>query len=83
MNHRNGFLYVHNLNKQWRLVLSSTFSVEGKNLLQIANAEAHAATVHVGIEKTIKALNDKFESQSFSSLVREYVGSCDICQRTK
>ena len=83
MKYRNGFLYVQNLNKQQRLVLPSTFNAEGKNFLEIAIAEAHAATAHGGIEKTMKALTDKFECQSFSLLVREYVGSCDICQRTK
>ena len=83
MKDRNGFLYVQNLNKQWSLVLPSTFNTEGKNFLEIAIAKGHAATAHGGIKKTIKALTDKFECQSFSCLVREYVRSCDICQRTK
>ena len=83
MKHRNVFLCLQNLNKQWRLVLPSTFNVEGKNFLEIAKAEAHAVTAYGGIEKTIKALTDIFECQSFSHLVGEYVRSCDICQRTK
>ena len=83
MKHRNGILNVQNLNKQWRLVLPSTFNAEDKNFLEIAIAEAHAATVHCGIKKAKKALTDNFECQSFSRLVREYVRSCDICQRTK
>ena len=80
---RNGFLYVQKLNKQWRLVLRGIINVEGKNLLEIAIAEAHTATPHSGMEKTMKALTDEFECQSFSQLVKEYVESCDICQRTK
>ena len=63
--------------------MPSTFNAEGKNFLEIAIAEAHTATAHGGIKKTIKAITDKFECQSFSRLVRKYVGSCDICQRTK
>ena len=82
MKDRNGFLDVEKLNKQWRLVLPSTLNVEGKNLLAIAIAEAHVATSHHGIEKTINPLTDKFKCQSFSRLVREYVGRCDIYQRT-
>ena len=31
----------------------------------------------------MQALTDTFECQFFSCLVREYVGSCNICQRTK
>ena len=83
MKHRNGYLYVQYLNKQWRLGLPSTVNAESKNLLEIAIAEAHAATAYSVIEKTMKCLTDKFECQSFSRLIREYVGSCDICQRMK
>ena len=83
MKQRNGFLYVQNLNKQWRLILPTTFNAEGENFLEMAIAEAYAATTHSGIEKIMKALTDKFECQSLSHLVREYVGSCDICQSTK
>ena len=83
MKHRNGFLHVPDLNKKWTLVLSSIFNWERKNFLEIAIAEAHVATTHGGIEKTIKAQTDKFECQSFSQLVNKYVGRCDICQRTK
>ena len=82
MKHRNEFLQVQNMNKQCRLVVPSTFNMEGKSFLAIAIAEAYAATAHGGMEKTMKALTDKFECQSFSRLVREYVRSCDICQRT-
>ena len=63
--------------------MPSTFNAEGKNFLEIAIAEAHTATAHVGIEKRMKALTDKLECQFFSRLVRGYVGSYDICQRTK
>ena len=81
--HRNGFLYVQNLNKQWRLDLPSTLNAEGKNFVEIVITEAHAATAYSGIEKTMKAPTDKFECQFFSLLVKEYVGTCDICQTTK
>ena len=83
MKDKNGFLYVQNLNKEWRLVLPGTFNSEGKNSLEIAIAEAHAATAHGGIKKMMKALTDKFQSLAFSCLVRVYVGTCNICPRTK
>jgi len=80
---KNGFLYAKNKDKEWRLVLPSTFKFDGKNYLELAIAEAHEATAHGGIEKTMKALTDKFECQSFSKVVKEYIASCDTCQRTK
>ena len=63
--------------------MPSTFNAEGNNFLAIAIAEAHAATAHGGIENTIIALTAKFEYQFFSYLVKEFIGSCDICQRRK
>jgi len=36
-----------------------------------------------GVEKPLKWLTDKFICQAFSMLVKEYVSSCDTCQRTK
>ena len=63
--------------------MPSTFNTEGKNFLEIAIAKAHAATTNDGIEKTRKAVTDKFEFLSFSLLIREYVGTFDLCQRTK
>ena len=83
MRYRNGFLYVYNLNKEWKLVLPSTFNAEGKNFMELAIVKAHAATTHVGIEKTMKALTDKFECQPVFRLVGKYVGHYDICQGTK
>ena len=61
MKYRNGFLWVQNLNKQWRLDLPSTFNREGKNFLEIVITKGHAATTHSGIQKTMKAPTDKFE----------------------
>ena len=60
-----------------------TCNAEGKNFLEIAIAKAHAATAHSRIENAMKVLTDKFECHFFSYLVREYVGSCDVCERTK
>ena len=81
--HRNGFLYVQNLNEQWWLILPRTFNAEGKNLLEIAIAQAHTETAHGGIKQTMKALTDKFEYRYYFRLVKQYVKSCNICQRTK
>ena len=60
--HRNGFLYVQNLNKQWRLVFPSTFNTEGKNFLEQAILEAYVTTIQFGIEKTMTGLTDKFKA---------------------
>ena len=83
MKHRNVFLCLQNLNKQWRLVLPSTLNMEGRNFLEIAIAKAHVVTTCGGIEKTLKAVTNKFECQSFSTVVREFVESGNIYQRTK
>jgi len=79
---KDGFLYCGPDN-QWKLVLPTSFDYNGKNFLEIAIQEAYDARAHVGIEKTMKALTDKFMCQSFSTLVKDYVNSCDTCQRTK
>jgi len=57
--------------------------MNGKNYLEDANTEAHDATAHGGVKKTLKWLTDRFICQPFSRLVKEYVLSCDTCQRTK
>jgi len=63
--------------------LPSTFDMNGRNFLEDAIKEAHDATAHGAVEKTLKWLTDKFICQPFSRLVKEYVVSCDTCQRTK
>jgi len=50
----NGFLYKKNEKGEWRLVLPSTFDMNGKNYLEDAIREAHDATAHGGVEKTLK-----------------------------
>lgn len=70
------------MNKQWRLVAPSTFNAEGKKYLEIAIVKEHEATAHGGMEKSMKGLTDKFEFHCFFCLVKEYVRSSDICQRT-
>ena len=60
MKARHRLLYVQKLNKEWRLVLTSTFNTDGNNFLEIAIPKAYAATADSRIEKTIKALTNKF-----------------------
>jgi len=79
----NGFLYKKNGKGEWRLVLPSTFDINGKNYLEDAIKEAHDASARGGIEKTLKWLTEKYIYQPFSRLVKAYVSSCDTCQRTK
>jgi len=79
----NGFLYKKNKKGELRLVLPSTFDMKGKNYFEVTIKEAHDATAHGWVEKTLKWLTDKFICQAFSSLIQEYVASCDTCQRTK
>jgi len=82
-NKDNGFLYKKNEKGEWRLVLSSTFNMNVKNYLDDAIKVAHDATAHGGVGKTLKWWTDKCMCQPFSRLVKEYVASCDTCQRTK
>jgi len=79
----NGFLYKKNEKGEWRLVLLSTFDMNGKNYPAHIIKEAHYATTHGGLEKKLKCLADKYISQLFSRLVKQYVTSCETCQRTK
>jgi len=83
VNKDNGFLSKQNEKGEWRLVLPSTFDMNGKNYLEAATKEAHDATAYGGVEKMLKWLPDKFLCQPFSRLIKEYVVSCDTCQRTK
>jgi len=57
--------------------------MNSKNYIEDAIKEAHDATAHGGVEKTLKWLTDKFIYQPISRLVKEYVASYDICQRMK
>jgi len=77
-----GFLYKKNEKGEWRLVLLSTFDMNSKNYLEDAIKEAHDATAHGAVEKTLKWLPDKFICQPFSALVKQYMASCDTCQQT-
>jgi len=79
----NGFLYKKNEKGEWRLVLPSTYDMNGKNYLEDVIKEAHDATAHGGVEKTLKWLPDKFICQPFLRLIKEYIASCDTCQWTK
>jgi len=66
----NGFLYKKNEKAEWRVVLPSTFDMNGKNYLEDAIKESHDATAHGGVEKTLKWLTDRLIYQPFSSLVK-------------
>ena len=57
--------------------------MNGKNYLEATIKEVYDATVHCGVEKALKWLPDKFICQPFSKIVKEYMSSCDTCQRTK
>ena len=50
----NGYLYKKNEKGECRLVLPSTFNMNYSNWLQAAIKEAHDATAHGGVEKTLK-----------------------------
>jgi len=53
----NGFLYKKNEKGEWRLVLPSTFDMNGKNYLENAIKDAHDATAHGGVEKTAEIVD--------------------------
>jgi len=79
----NRLLYKKNEKGEWGLVLLRTFDMNGRNYLEEASKDTHDATAQGGFEKTLKWLTDKFICHPFSRLVKEYVASCDTCQRTK
>jgi len=66
----NGFLYKKNEKGEWRLVLLSMVDIKGRNYLEDVIKKAHDATIHGGVEKTLKWSPDKFICYPFSNLVK-------------
>jgi len=59
------------------------FNMNDKNYLKEAIKEAHTDIDYSLVGKMLKWLPDKFIFQPFKRLVKEYIASCDTCQRTK
>jgi len=78
----NGILFKKNNKGERRLVLPSTFDMNGKNSLEDAIKQAYNAMAHGEVEKILKLLTDKLICQLFSRLVKDYIASCDTCQPT-
>jgi len=78
----NGFLGKENKKGEWRLVLPSTYDMNGKNYLEGIIKEVYDVMVHNRVEKMSKWLPDKFICQLFSRLIKEYIVSCNTCQWT-
>jgi len=76
----NRFLYERNESGEWRLVLISTFDLNGKDYLEGGIKGDQDVTVHGGVEKTLKWLTDKYSYQLFTRLVEEYMPRYDIYQ---
>ena len=68
---------------EWKLILLSSFVFAGENYYEPLIDEAHVATAHGGVEKTLQYVTDRYHSQSASALVQSFVASCDTCQRRK
>ena len=77
------FLYEFWKSGEWKLILASNFVFAGKNYYQPLIDEAHVATAHDGVEKTMPSLTDRYPSLSLSALVQSLVASWDTCQRVK
>src|SRR5258706_1852132 len=57
---RDNFMYGWSQMGQWRLIIPSKITVKGKNFVETLISEAHEDTIYGGIEKTTKALTDKY-----------------------
>ena len=68
---------------EWKLILPSNFVFAGKNYDEPLIDEAHLATPHGRVEKTMQYLTDRYQSQSLSALVQSFMASCNTCQRVK
>ena len=68
---------------QWRFIIPSKITIKGKNFVETLISKAHEETLHGGIERTTKALADKYWIQDSASLIKAYIQSCHICQTTK
>ena len=69
--------------QEWDLMLPVNFVFAGKNYCEPLIDEAHIATAHVGVEKTMQYLTHRYQSQSLSALVQSFMASCDTCQLVK
>ena len=72
----NGLLYFEDADNQLRLCVPKT------ERSAIVKAEAHKST-HAGWERTLTSAWERFYWPQMSSDIKEYVSSCDPCQKTK
>ena len=65
------------------LVLPQIFNYAGKTINEQVIHNAHVDTEHGGVAKTLQELTNKYHWQNITNDVKEYVASCDTCQRIK
>ena len=77
------FLYGFGNSGEWQLILPSNLVFARKNYYEPVSVEAHVATAHDGVQKTMHYQTDRYQSQYLSALVQSFVASCDTCQAVK
>src|SRR5690606_24396959 len=66
----------------WKLIIPKGMDYEsGKPIKEYLLFHAHYG--HIGINKTLATLANEYYWKNMAQDVREYVKSCNICQRTK
>ena len=76
------FLHEFWKSGEWKLLLPNNFVAAGNNHYESRIDEAHVATAHVGVDKTMQYLTAAYQSQSVSVLVRSFVASCDSSSKS-
>jgi hypothetical protein len=75
----NGLLYFEDADGHLRLCVPKT---ERNEILQSVHDDAHESA-HAGWERTLSAIRERFYWPRMSSDVKEYVRTCDPCQKIK
>ena len=77
------FMYFTDAKGFRRLVIPVLFNYNGTSINEILIRDAHEETVHGGVLLTLEHLTNKVIWQNISNDVKQYVESCDSCQRVK
>ena len=77
------FMYFTDRKGFRRLVIPALFNYNGMSIDEILIRDAHEETVHGGVLLTLEHLTNKVIWQNISNDVKQYVESCDSCQRVK
>ena len=77
-----GFLYLL-YKSRWLSVIPDHLNIKSKPAKEFLINQAHINTGHAGLDKTYVELSNKYHWQNTYTDTKEFVESCELCQRTK